>query len=163
MKLLQSPKCRGLRLVRVRGLTPPAAASTALVRGRDKVPHLAEPGRPSGQNLVWCWRFLSERKRILLEAKQPASQVAWVRFKKVDLIGKPSLRAAPVRSPQALGRALRRARTEAGLTQEELGTRIHSGRAGIISLESGHETRAITRMFDALAELGLELAVRRRA
>lgn len=68
----------------------------------------------------------------------------------------------PVRSPQALGRTIRSARKQAGLTQAELATRSLVNRQTIIGLESGHETRAIESLFDTLAALGLELAVRPR-
>jgi HTH-type transcriptional regulator/antitoxin HipB len=68
----------------------------------------------------------------------------------------------PVRSPAALGRSIRAARKQAGLTQAELASRSLANRQTIIGLESGHETRAIESMFDTLAALGLELTVRRR-
>jgi HTH-type transcriptional regulator/antitoxin HipB len=67
-----------------------------------------------------------------------------------------------VRSPEALGRAIRSARRQAGLTQAELAARSLANRQTIIGLESGHETRAIESLFDTLAALGLELAVRPR-
>lgn len=72
-------------------------------------------------------------------------------------------RATPVRSPQALGRAVRSARIHSGMTQRELAERARANRYAIHSLESGHETRAIELVFDTLAALGLELAVRPRA
>jgi HTH-type transcriptional regulator/antitoxin HipB len=68
----------------------------------------------------------------------------------------------PVRSPEALGRSIRAARRKAGLTQAELAARSLTNRQTIIGLESGHETRAIESLFDTLAALGLELAVRTR-
>jgi HTH-type transcriptional regulator/antitoxin HipB len=67
-----------------------------------------------------------------------------------------------VRSPEALGRAIRAARTQAGLTQSELAERARANRYAITLLESGHETRAIELLFDTLAALNLELAVRPR-
>lgn len=69
----------------------------------------------------------------------------------------------PVRSPQALGRAIRAARREAGMTQVELAARALAKRQTVIGLEAGHETRAVTAIFDALAALGLELVVRPRS
>jgi HTH-type transcriptional regulator/antitoxin HipB len=57
---------------------------------------------------------------------------------------------------------IRSARKKAGLTQAELAERSLVNRQTIIGLESGHETRAIVSLFDALAALGLELAVRPR-
>lgn len=68
----------------------------------------------------------------------------------------------PVRSPEALGRAVKAARRQAGLTQAELAERARATRYAITLLEAGHETRAIEQLFDVLAALGLELTVRRR-
>ncbi len=68
-----------------------------------------------------------------------------------------------VRSPEALGRAIRAARERAGLTQTQLAERARANRYAIAVLESGHETRAIELLFDTLAALELELAVRPRA
>lgn len=73
-----------------------------------------------------------------------------------------STRATRVRSPEALGRAIRTARERAGLTQTQLAERARANRYAIAVLESGHETRAIELLFDALAALDLELAVRSR-
>ncbi|HEV2886781.1 MAG TPA: hypothetical protein VGX49_07725 [Jatrophihabitans sp.] len=67
-----------------------------------------------------------------------------------------------VRSPEALGRAVRAARTRAGLTQAELAERARANRYAIVSLESGHQTRAIEILFDTLAALDLELVLRSR-
>ncbi len=67
-----------------------------------------------------------------------------------------------VRSPEALGRAVRAARSSAGLTQADLAERSRANRYAIALLESGHETRAITLIFDVLAALNLELTVRER-
>jgi HTH-type transcriptional regulator / antitoxin HipB len=74
-----------------------------------------------------------------------------------------STRATRVRSPEALGRAIRTARERAGLTQTQFAERARANRYAIAVLESGHETRAIELLFDALAALDLELAVRSRA
>ena len=71
-------------------------------------------------------------------------------------------RTTPVRSPEALGRAIRAARAKAGMTQAELAERARANRYAIHSLESGHETRAIEIIFDTLAALGLELTVKPR-
>jgi HTH-type transcriptional regulator/antitoxin HipB len=71
--------------------------------------------------------------------------------------------AVRVRSPEALGRAVRAARERAGLTQTQLAERARANRYAIAVLESGHETRAIELLFDTLAALDLELAVRPRA
>jgi HTH-type transcriptional regulator/antitoxin HipB len=74
----------------------------------------------------------------------------------------PGVRWTPVRSPEALGRTIRRAREQTGLTQAELAERARATRQAVITLERGHETRALELIFDALAALGLELAVRPR-
>ncbi len=71
--------------------------------------------------------------------------------------------ATRVRSLEALGRAIRAARERAGLTQTQLAERARANRYAIAVLESGHETRAIELLFDTLAALELELAVRPRA
>jgi HTH-type transcriptional regulator/antitoxin HipB len=68
----------------------------------------------------------------------------------------------PVRTPEALGRTIRRARQEKGMTQAELGERAAATRQSIVGLEAGRETRALQLLFDALAVLGLEVAVRPR-
>jgi len=71
-------------------------------------------------------------------------------------------RSIPVRSPAALGRAVRAARTERGWTQSELAERARANRYAVALIENGHHTRAIELIFDALAALDLELAVRPR-
>jgi HTH-type transcriptional regulator / antitoxin HipB len=71
-------------------------------------------------------------------------------------------RSTRIRSPEALGRAIRAARVQGGMTQSELAERARANRYAIHSLESGHETRAIELVFDTLAALGLELTVRPR-
>lgn len=78
------------------------------------------------------------------------------------LIFNSKARWTPIRSPEALGRTIRRAREQTGLTQAELAVRARATRQAIITLEGGHETRALELIFDALATLGLELAVHPR-
>ena len=68
----------------------------------------------------------------------------------------------PARSPQALGRAIKAARTHAGWTQAELAERSRATRFGIGLLEAGHETRAIEQLFEVLAALNLQLSVEPR-
>lgn len=68
-----------------------------------------------------------------------------------------------MRTPQALGSAIRAARTKRGMTQAELAQRALTTRQSINALEAGNETRAVEVLFDTLAALGLELAVRPRA
>ena len=48
------------------------------------------------------------------------------------------------------------------MTQADLAERARANRYAMVALESGHETRAIEILFDTLAALGLELAVRPR-
>lgn len=74
----------------------------------------------------------------------------------------PNARWTPIRSPEALGRTIRRTRKQTGLTQAELAVRTRATRQAIVTLEGGHETRAVELIFDALAALGLELAVHAR-
>jgi HTH-type transcriptional regulator/antitoxin HipB len=74
----------------------------------------------------------------------------------------PTFGETPVRSPEALGRTIRRRRAERHWTQSDLASRAVTDRYFVGQIESGHETRAITAVFDALAALGLELVVRER-
>lgn len=66
------------------------------------------------------------------------------------------------RSASALGRALRAARQARGMTQSELAERSRTNRFSIAQLENGETTKAIEKVFDALAALELELVVRPR-
>jgi HTH-type transcriptional regulator/antitoxin HipB len=66
------------------------------------------------------------------------------------------------RSPSALGRALRAARQAQGMTQSELAERSRTNRFSIAQLETGETTKAMEKLFDALAALELELVVRPR-
>ncbi|RUP30405.1 MAG: XRE family transcriptional regulator [Mycolicibacterium sp.] len=66
------------------------------------------------------------------------------------------------RSAAALGRALRAARQAQGMTQTELAERSRTNRFSIAQLEAGESTKAIEKLFDALAALDLELVVRPR-
>lgn len=68
----------------------------------------------------------------------------------------------PVRSAEALGRTIRRRRQERAWTQSDLATRTLTDRYLLGQIEAGHETRAVTAIFDTLAALGLELVVRER-
>lgn len=72
------------------------------------------------------------------------------------------LPATPIRSTEALGRAVRRARLAAGLTQEQLANLGTTSRQAIIAIEQGKETRAMTAVFDLLLSLGLELSLQER-
>ena len=68
----------------------------------------------------------------------------------------------PVRSAEALGRTIRRRRTDRGWTQSDLAARALTDRYFVGQIEAGHETRALKAVFDALSALGLELIVRER-
>lgn len=61
-----------------------------------------------------------------------------------------------IRSSQALGAAVRRARRAAGLTQKELGVRANLRQATISSLEKG-EGATLDTLFAVLTCLKLEL------
>ena len=73
-----------------------------------------------------------------------------------------SAREVTARSPAALGRAVRAARVDRGMTQSDLAERSRTNRFSIAQLESGETTKALEKLFDALAALDLELVVRRR-
>jgi HTH-type transcriptional regulator/antitoxin HipB len=66
------------------------------------------------------------------------------------------------RSASALGRALRAARQDRGMTQSELAERSRTNRFSIAQLENGETTKAMEKLFDTLAALELELVVRPR-
>jgi HTH-type transcriptional regulator/antitoxin HipB len=61
-----------------------------------------------------------------------------------------------------LGAAIKEARVAAGRTQIELAQQSGLNRHAVMALESGHDTKAMRAIFDALAALDLELIVRRR-
>lgn len=61
-----------------------------------------------------------------------------------------------IRSPQALGNAVRHARRTAGLTQQKLGARANLRQATISSLEKG-EGATLDTLFAVLTCLKLEL------
>ena len=65
---------------------------------------------------------------------------------------------------RALGKAVRDARKDAGLTQEELGAFVGGmPRHMVADLEKGHLTRQAQRLLDILDVVGLELDVRPRS
>ena len=67
-----------------------------------------------------------------------------------------------VRSPRMAGALVRKARLAQGLTQKELAARMNVRQATISKLESGEPATRMAVLFDALAALGLELAVTAR-
>jgi HTH-type transcriptional regulator / antitoxin HipB len=66
------------------------------------------------------------------------------------------------RSPRMAGTLVRKARLAQGLTQKELAARMNVRQATISKLESGEPATRMSVLFDALAALGLELAVTTR-
>ncbi|MEP9392880.1 helix-turn-helix transcriptional regulator [Gordonia sp. VNQ95] len=67
-----------------------------------------------------------------------------------------------VRSASALGRVLRAARQSRGMTQSDLAEISRTNRYTLAQMEDGDATKAVDRLFDVLAALELELAVRPR-
>ena len=63
----------------------------------------------------------------------------------------------PIRSPEALGRLIRRVRKSRGFTQQQLAERGGRRRQAIISQEAGVSTAALNCLFDSLAVLGYEI------
>ena len=68
-----------------------------------------------------------------------------------------------VRTPAAIGAALRRQRKKMRLSQSELGERINLRQATISALEAGTADAKLSTLTDVLAALGLELVVRSRS
>jgi HTH-type transcriptional regulator/antitoxin HipB len=68
-----------------------------------------------------------------------------------------------VRTPSAMGAALRRQRKKMRLSQSELGERINLRQATISALEAGTTDAKLSTLMDALSALGLELVVRSRS
>ncbi len=66
------------------------------------------------------------------------------------------------RTPQQLGAVIRRRRKQAGLTQQDLGSRIQLRQATISKLEAGEPGTRLQTLLDALAALDLELVARPR-
>lgn len=64
--------------------------------------------------------------------------------------------------PGDLGRAVREARREQGLTQEEVALLTGTHRNRIQEVEGGQSTERLRLLLAVLAELGLELVVRPR-
>ncbi|WP_291044660.1 helix-turn-helix transcriptional regulator [Hyphomonas sp.] len=60
------------------------------------------------------------------------------------------------------GTLVRKARLAQGLTQKQLADRMNVRQATISKLESGEPATRMALLFDALASLGLELAVTTR-
>ncbi|MDO5498946.1 MAG: helix-turn-helix domain-containing protein [Propionibacteriaceae bacterium] len=58
-----------------------------------------------------------------------------------------------------LGRAVRDARNEAGLTQEELCAAAHVSRRWLVRLEQGHPAAELSKVIDVLRALQLDIAL----
>lgn len=58
-----------------------------------------------------------------------------------------------------LGRAVRDARTRAGLTQEQLCEAAQVSRRWLVRLEQGHRSAELSKVIDVLRALDLDLAV----
>jgi HTH-type transcriptional regulator/antitoxin HipB len=67
------------------------------------------------------------------------------------------------RSEKQLGAILRRQRKQAGMTQAELGEKIHMRQATISKLEDGAPATQLRVLIATLAALDLELVVRQRS
>jgi HTH-type transcriptional regulator/antitoxin HipB len=66
------------------------------------------------------------------------------------------------RSEKQLGAILRRVRKQCGVTQSQLGEKIHLRQATISKLEDGAPATQLTTIMAVLAALDLELVVRPR-
>jgi HTH-type transcriptional regulator/antitoxin HipB len=67
------------------------------------------------------------------------------------------------RTEKQLGAIMRRARKQAGLTQGNLGERIHLRQGTISRVEAGEPAVQLHTVMEALSALGLELVVRPRS
>lgn len=63
-----------------------------------------------------------------------------------------------LRTPQDLGRAVRHARSTAGLTQRALATRLGVSQRWLTELETGKPKILDERLFDVIAKLGISLS-----
>ncbi|MHB1063925.1 MAG: helix-turn-helix transcriptional regulator [Georgenia sp.] len=63
----------------------------------------------------------------------------------------------PVNSPSDLGRILRDARQEAGLTQDEFADDLGVSRQYVSALESGKTSQHVDRIFGSLRLLGVRI------
>jgi HTH-type transcriptional regulator/antitoxin HipB len=66
------------------------------------------------------------------------------------------------RTSKQLGDALRRIRRSRGITQLELGEKMHARQATVSKLEAGEPATQLRILLDAMAALELELVVRPR-
>lgn len=66
------------------------------------------------------------------------------------------------RTPQQIGAIVRRQRKKLGLSQDELGMRIHLRQATISKVESGEPATRLQTLLDTLSALDLEIVIRPR-
>ncbi len=66
------------------------------------------------------------------------------------------------RTPQQIGAIVRRQRKKLGLTQDDLGTRIHLRQATISKVESGEPATRLQTLLNTLSALDLEIVIRPR-
>jgi len=67
------------------------------------------------------------------------------------------------RTEKQLGAILRRTRKQAGLTQSDLGKKMHLRQGTVSRLEAGAPTIQLRTVMEALAALDLELLIRPRS
>lgn len=70
---------------------------------------------------------------------------------------------AIARTTKQIGAAVRRARKQKSLTQDDLGQRMHVRQATVSKLEAGEPGTQLRVLMDALAALHLELVIRPRS
>ena len=66
------------------------------------------------------------------------------------------------RTTKQAGEAVRRERKKRGLTQQQLGAKIHRRQATISKLEAGEPATELRVLFDVLAALDLEILIQSR-
>lgn len=64
-----------------------------------------------------------------------------------------------VRSPEDLGRAIRRVRRDRGWSQQDLGVRTGVDRSYVAKIERGRSSRLLTLVLDLLRVLDLEITL----
>jgi HTH-type transcriptional regulator / antitoxin HipB len=68
-----------------------------------------------------------------------------------------------VRTEKQLGAILRRVRKQKGMSQSQLGSRIHLRQGTVSRLEAGEKAIQLRTLMEVLAALNLELVVRPRS
>lgn len=63
----------------------------------------------------------------------------------------------PMRTPRALGAAVRERRQQRGMTQAALAARAGVGREWLVAFEAGHSRAQLGRVMDVVAALDLQL------